>query len=41
MNEECLTVEMNVKDFNTFDNKFEIHQTYESTYFLEEKIKNV
>ncbi|VVC44439.1 Hypothetical protein CINCED_3A022846 [Cinara cedri] len=36
-NEACVTADVGIEDFITFDNKLETHQTYDSASFLEEK----
>lgn len=37
INEECLTANVDIEYFITFDSKLETHQTYDSATFLEEK----
>lgn len=39
INKECVTVNVDIEDFITFDNKLETHQTYNLVYFLEEEEK--
>ncbi|XP_025205101.1 tigger transposable element-derived protein 6-like [Metopolophium dirhodum] len=39
MNEECVTANVDVEDFITFDSKLETHQTYDSVTFLEDEEK--
>ncbi|KAL4119988.1 hypothetical protein QTP88_012738 [Uroleucon formosanum] len=39
INEECVTANVYIEDFITFDNKLETHQTYNLVYFLEEEEK--
>jgi len=39
INEECVTANVDIENFITFDSKLNTHQTYDSASFLEEEEK--
>jgi hypothetical protein len=39
INEEYVTVKVDIKDIITFDNNLETHQTFESTFFFRKRRK--
>ncbi|VVC34596.1 Hypothetical protein CINCED_3A015074, partial [Cinara cedri] len=39
INKECVTADVDIEDFITFDNKLKTHQTYELASFLEKEEK--